>query len=282
MKKHAYLIMAHDNFYCLEKLIKLLDDPRNDIFLHIDSKVKKFDFYYFQGLCEKAKLFYPRKRINVQWGTQSQVKTEMLLMETACTYGPYHYYHILSGADLPLKDQGTIHKWFQEKTSSYLYYSADTNKWDVQRVSRYHFAFHTKNFLLTRINGFFSRIQERLAVDRVKKFGLVIKKGGNWASLTQEAVELLLANKAVIMKLTRFSVCADELYKQTILLHNNLPVICNDLRMIVWTNGHHPHTFLTSDYEQLCNTDRFFARKFSENVDRQIIDMVEKKVRGES
>ena len=35
MKKHAFLIMAHNQFDLLEMLIKLLDDPRNDIYLHI-------------------------------------------------------------------------------------------------------------------------------------------------------------------------------------------------------------------------------------------------------
>ena len=38
-KKHAYLIMAHNNFYILEKLLHLLDDPRNDIYVHIDKNM---------------------------------------------------------------------------------------------------------------------------------------------------------------------------------------------------------------------------------------------------
>lgn len=32
MKKHAYMIMAHNNWKILEKLLLLLDDQRNDIF----------------------------------------------------------------------------------------------------------------------------------------------------------------------------------------------------------------------------------------------------------
>lgn len=39
MKKHAYLIMAHNNWKILEKLLILLDDKRNDIYLHIDLKL---------------------------------------------------------------------------------------------------------------------------------------------------------------------------------------------------------------------------------------------------
>lgn len=38
MLKHAYLIMAHNDPYVFHKLISLLDDERNDIFVHIDKK----------------------------------------------------------------------------------------------------------------------------------------------------------------------------------------------------------------------------------------------------
>lgn len=38
MKKHAYLIIAHNNWKILERLLILLDDNRNDIYLHIDRK----------------------------------------------------------------------------------------------------------------------------------------------------------------------------------------------------------------------------------------------------
>ena len=38
--RHAYLIMAHNEWELLNTLLSLIDDPRNDIFLHIDKKVK--------------------------------------------------------------------------------------------------------------------------------------------------------------------------------------------------------------------------------------------------
>ncbi len=39
--KHAYCIIAHNNFNQLQILIDMLDDARNDIFVHIDKKVKQ-------------------------------------------------------------------------------------------------------------------------------------------------------------------------------------------------------------------------------------------------
>ena len=38
MGKHAFLIMAHNQFDLLEMLIKLLDDAENDFYIHIDAK----------------------------------------------------------------------------------------------------------------------------------------------------------------------------------------------------------------------------------------------------
>lgn len=39
MGRNAYLIICHNNFSILEKLFSLLDDPLNDIYIHVDRKV---------------------------------------------------------------------------------------------------------------------------------------------------------------------------------------------------------------------------------------------------
>ena len=36
--KHAYLIIAHNEFELLKLLIDRIDDARNDIYIHIDQK----------------------------------------------------------------------------------------------------------------------------------------------------------------------------------------------------------------------------------------------------
>lgn len=42
MNRHAFLIMAHNHFDFLKILLKRLDDPRNDIYLHVDRKAADF------------------------------------------------------------------------------------------------------------------------------------------------------------------------------------------------------------------------------------------------
>lgn len=38
--KHAFLIIAHNEYPVLEVLLSMLDDERNDIYLHIDKRYR--------------------------------------------------------------------------------------------------------------------------------------------------------------------------------------------------------------------------------------------------
>lgn len=41
--KFAYMIMAHNEPYVLDKLIRMLDYPDNDIYIHVDAKSNLID-----------------------------------------------------------------------------------------------------------------------------------------------------------------------------------------------------------------------------------------------
>ena len=103
--------MAHNQFEQLKKLILLLDDPRNDIYVHVDAKSRDFDQEKFLNLTKNAGLSFI-KRKKVTWGAYSQIRCELDLLEYATK--KYHdYYHLLSGADLPIKNQDQIHTFFK-------------------------------------------------------------------------------------------------------------------------------------------------------------------------
>ena len=65
--RHAFLIMAHKDDLTLRTLLSLLDDPRNDIFLHMDSKAVGWDGDAVRRALKKAGL-YAVPRMNVAWG----------------------------------------------------------------------------------------------------------------------------------------------------------------------------------------------------------------------
>lgn len=70
MKNHAYLIMAHTQFQQVIKLIKLIDDEENDIYLHIDKKVKDAHKIFSSTIApvvNKSNIYFISKNY-VQWG----------------------------------------------------------------------------------------------------------------------------------------------------------------------------------------------------------------------
>lgn len=278
LNKHAYLIMAHGNFNILQELLKLIDDPRNDIYVHIDKKVKHFDKSLFVNICKMSKVYFTKKRINVKWGDSSQVRTEMLLYKMAVRKD-YQYYHLLSGVDLPLKTQDEIHEFFKDTDKEYMYFTKKISVWDYQRGSWYHFP----KWLDVRIVALLNRIQGKFNIDRFSKYNLIFLKGSNWSSLTNEAVKLLVSQEKKIKKMSKFTVCFDECYKQIIIYNSPLKekIYINkygetdDLREIDWSRGgNSPHIYTMEDYDKLISSSKLFARKFDEKKDYEIVKKI--------
>lgn len=111
--KHAYLIITHRENVVLERLLMLLDKENNGIYIHVDAKTKNFDFEKIKKTVKLAKLVFTN-RTKVYWGDYSQVNAELVLLKTAIGGGRYDYYHLLSGQDLPIKNNSAINAFFEQ------------------------------------------------------------------------------------------------------------------------------------------------------------------------
>lgn len=85
MKKHAYLIIAHNDPAMLAVLVGMLDDERNDIYILID---KKADFSQFLSIKTTKSILEFVQRVDIRWGHISQVEAEMALFQAAYDKGP--------------------------------------------------------------------------------------------------------------------------------------------------------------------------------------------------
>ena len=291
--KHAYLIMAHNEPYILEKILRLIDDERNDIYVHVDKKWKDFDFDYFKDLVKKSKLFFT-KRLDVKWGSFKQIECELLLFEEAAN-NKYAYYHLISGVDMPLISQNEIHDFFDKNCGKEFVIFDNHNgisEQAIERVKFYHFLVPwarsksmIKRLLFGKIHFWSIKIQKKLKVNRIKKYDIDFRKGANWVSITDDLVRYILSNKKIIYKIFKYSYCADELFVQTILynseFYKNVVSLKNDdymsiKRFIDWNRGQ-PYTFKLEDFDLIMNSGCFFARKFSSKVDKNIIDKIYEK-----
>lgn len=268
--KHAFLILAHNEFDILFRLIACLDDERNDIYIHFDKKTRYTPIINTQ----KASLFVLKDRVDVRWGDFSMVKAEFLLFEKALENGPYLYYHLLSGVDLPLKSQNYIHDFFDKnRGKEFIGYMNDWTPSMLEERFQYWYLF-PKDFRkywgakrVLRIS--FIRIQQLLRIKR--KISLPLKKGSQWVSITEGMVKLFLSNKAWITKTYRNTFCSDESVFQTICwsspYRNNLYNSSDDgigcMRLIGWRTNGQLEDWCRDDYELLGNAPHLFARKFN-------------------
>ena len=90
--RHAFLIIAHNNWGQLKKLIQLLDAENHEIYIHIDKKSKDFMENEFVDITKKSKVFIFQE-YEVFWGGFSSVQVELFLFEKAYAL-QYDYYHL--------------------------------------------------------------------------------------------------------------------------------------------------------------------------------------------
>ena len=271
MMKHAFLIIAHNNWWQLKKLIECLDSDTHDIYVHVDKKSKDFDESYFRNSVIKSSLKFYRE-YEVYWGGFSQVQVEMFLLKQAYANG-YDYYHIISGADLPLKSNEEIDSFFEEnKGKEFILYDEDALKENPEisrRAKYYHFLQNYRRRYTEKWKNSFFTFCERISlalqiiigVNRVKNLDWQIKYGSQWVSITDELVKVILANKEKITSVFSYTNCADELFIQTIAFncgfkdHIFQPADkqAANLRCIDWSRGKNgnPYTYRLKDIDML-------------------------------
>ena len=287
MDRHAYLILAHKNPSQLRILLNLLDDARNDLYLHID-KSASFCPDDFRNVCSKACIEFIEPRIRVSWGGASIVKAEMALLEAA-TKKEHSYYHLLSGLDLPIKSQDAIHKFFKDNAGCEFLNMWPLNPASLNRVQyRYPFPEGSHFFLTNLLNNISYSILKALGIKR--NTDVNFQSGSQWFSITHAAALYTVGRKEWVEKV--FSGCriCDEFLMSTIIWNSPFreKLYCKDfidghyismsnLRYIDWNrrgSKRHPGTFTIEDLDTLKEVPHLWARKFDENVDKDIIDAI--------
>jgi len=278
--KHAYLILAHDNWELLKLLVSAIDDERNDIYIHFDAKCGNLP----QICTQISRLIVLDNRVDARWGDVSLVEAEYALFEAAYySEEKYDYFHLLSGVDLPLKSQDYIHSFFETNSGKeFIGYSELTpSKLTVRKVSRWHLfprQFRSSSLLVRGVRAAFLRIQEILGIYRNR--GIDFKKGSQWVSITPALVAQLLFKKEWVLKTLTHTFCPDEIFVQTICWNSNLRgnIFRTDddasgcMRAIAWRNAC-IYDWVAEDYPFLASCDALFARKFNLS-DRDFLEKI--------
>ena len=297
MYKHAYLIMAHNQFDLLETLCQLLDDPRHDFFIHIDSKAKDFEPKRLTEAVKYSGITFIDRQ-SIFWGGMSMVYVELALLKEAMKQGEYSCFHLISGVDLPLKDANTIYNFFEAHSGTefiHLCTEEFCESDSVQDRARLNYFLQEKagrgsNFL-SYVQKVGLIVQKVVGVDRRKKIGKPVVCGSQWFSITQSLAKYVLEQESWIIEHFHNTLIPDEMFLQTLVGgtpfadHLYLPAgrgsYRSCMRYVDWKRGN-PYVFRSEDFDDLIGSPYLFARKFDMNVDAQIVEMIYNHVKGQS
>lgn len=287
--KFAYLILAHGSFELLKELLKAIDAPENDIYVHLDRKAGDIDVAPFMDVVKYSKLIFIRKRVNVKWGKISVVEATMNLMEEA-VIGDYDYLHLLSGVDFPIKSNGYIQHFFLEHQGKEFvgFSKVHTPEEMKRRLVWYPFTRRDHSgvlIILDWVNYKIAKLQIKWNWYRVSPLDH-IKTGSQWCSITRQLAVDIVGQRKQMIKRFKHIFAADETFIQTYLYENHLMDrvyhVDNEFesccRYIDWNRGR-PYVWQDEDFEELVNSPYLWARKFSEenmNLIRRIADYIKK------
>ena len=293
MKKFAYLITAYDNLYILEKTIRLLDNERNDIFIHCDIKMGNID--EFAHKIKKATVSNVEfiERVDVKWGDYTYTDVILNLLNAAIkNTNEYHYYFLITGTSMPIKTQRYIHDFFDNQANGKLYFhiNVDTHPIIQERVKAYYPLVSTKYFRkhkwLKGLSLLLGKAQIAFGINRLRNSEFnPIYNGWGWFSIPHDFAVYCLQKRDAIEKTFKYTLASDETWIHTVAMHSNFkdrvygyngkddPIDASK-HFQDWNRGK-PYTFTKDDFKLIMDDNpAFWARKFDENKDKDIVDMI--------
>lgn len=271
----AYLILAAREDATLHRLLEMLDDAENAIFLHVDKK-----FGSLSALTMQNARLTVLPRIKTDWGSDSLVTAEVALLKAATAAGNFDYYHLLSGQDLPIKSQVEIRAFLAENRGKEFIAVDEGGFHDDYRVRYFHvFQQHLRtNSWQRRLNWQFFNLQKMLHLTHNRK--MKFQKGAQWFSITDDLARFVVSREDWIKKTFRKTFVADEIFLQTLILDTSFEKKnAGNQRFVKWADGAaSPEVLTLADLSEIEASGALFARKFDATVDSKIIEKIKESV----
>lgn len=277
--KIAYLIMAHNNFEHLKRLIRSIQMEQAFIFIHVDRKAPPVSLEE----CHHVQVI--QKHYSVKWGGFSMVKATIELLKCAYHFDDFDRYVLLSGADFPIKSNDYIVDFFAKNRKINFIDTQPMPSADkpFDRLFCYHIecdrATNLKSFPIKLINKIINRSGVRRAYPQ-KYQNYQPFAGSQWWSFNDAFVTYLLnflSTNDEFVKFFEHTFVPDEMFFQTIIMNSPfVRTVRNTLTYADWEVGAPPYPSLIRKIqlpllknEWVYSNHRVsiycFARKFSDD-----------------
>lgn len=273
----AHLIVTYTNPAQTERMIRQMQDPDFDFYLHVDAKLPISSHEF---LTQLPNVYLIKNRIKVQWAAfstmQAVFNSVQEILDSARTYD---FICLMSGQDYPIKSVLQIKAFFEARKGKLLMkYRAFEGEWEegMERVNK----IFLTNF---KFKGQFliERMLNKLFPTRKLPAGMKFYGSSMFWALSPDAVEYVLntVNRDERMKrFFYFTWASDEFLFQTVLLNSPLA------HKVINENCHYykhppktpsPKTFTEEDFTDIIASDRIYARKFDQLKSPALLDLID-------
>lgn len=228
----AYLLIVHDNFLHLERLIEALNDKNVDFYIHFDKKCQLPDTFL-----QYRNVNLISNRVKVYWGGFSMVQATLNLLESALP-GRYEYYVLLSGVHYPIKSKQQIYEHLSSAGEFMDIIKGFASHKPQSRLTRYYFqGFNRRNNASVK-TIFYKGIEYVLSkiINRKYPFDEPFH-GSTWFTISHKCCEFVLdyvKQHPEFVKFYYYSHCPDEGFFHTII--GNSPFYSNVKPTLTYTD----------------------------------------------
>ena len=275
----VFLITAHRKSGQVARLIRALQHPLVDIYLHVDKK-SNLDLSLLPSGVSMI-----RRNVEVGWRLYSQVQAiinslEQILEEQQ----EFDYLYYISGQDYPvLPVSEMIATLALTPGRQYIHHvTLDRDGWDKARVrfERFYFLSYPR-WWIRMAGGVFTFVCDRIGYKRRFYLGMKPWGGSAWWTLTRPCLAYVLQylrDHPAMVTFMKKTIHPDEMLFQTIILHSDFArqVVNDNLRFIDWVKGNpNPNILTAADAERIIAARPHFARKLDIETDVGLFDLLD-------
>ncbi|MBQ7230951.1 MAG: hypothetical protein IJX04_08670 [Oscillospiraceae bacterium] len=298
--KYAFLILAHTDPQQLRRLVHALDDPRFDVFIHVDAKSDIADFEFEKYALRHSRLTVLQKRYRLYWGDISIVRATLALFRAALEAGDYARFITLSGLDYPIRSNGEIYDALSDLSVEFINIRPlrEDLAYKVRGIYIWKYGWKIARFS----NVLFRKWGLCLHSDKIKLTGAGkadVYFSSQWHALSRGCVGHLLKTldeNPRIMRFFRYSFAPDEMVIPTVLADSvyGENVLGNSFTKDAHGGERYDHLFNElpavhylrhqvniikvfddTEFEPLQSSGKLFFRKARSGVSDKLLDMID-------
>lgn len=292
----AFLILAHRNADQIERLCLRLRP--HHVFVHVDTQTADFPI---KRLAELPGVTAVSPRMAVHWGDFSMVEATLALLSTACAFGSFDRYVLLSGECYPAKPITVLEEAFDTNPQrEWISLTAIVAGSHLATMTGRHWRMAPlvgARALDAKLRRGWNKASKLLGRNLRREIGTTPYFGSQWFGLSARCVDMILKFVPAhpeFVRAYRSVYAPDEHFFHTIVGNSEFAAFAIPVEdQGIATNQSTPlHQIAPSEdryfgnsgkeFDLVVRTDKFFIRKVSPQRNGPLLDRIDRELLGQS